>query len=233
MTTEFHAKPFDALIKKLRDKHGSPAPTPATDLLEAFVFAFLLWEAEQADAERALKRIAAGVVDFNELRVCLPDEIVSMLGVRYPRAQERAARLKSGLHDVFLREHVVSFDHLRDKPKRAARQYLETLEGAPPFVSARMMVVGFGGHAAPLDERLLGRLTDAGVFDDGLALDRAAGALERHIKAEDAAEAHHLLILGCEDGGGVPAARSRAARPAPKQKVVTRPGGSKKPSRKD
>ncbi len=233
MTTEFHPKPFDALLKKLRDRHAPAAPAPAPDLLESFVFAFLLWEAEQADAERAIKRVASGVVDFNELRVCLPDEIVSMLGVRYPRAQERAARLKSGLHDVFLREHVVSFDHLRDKPKRAARQYLETLEGVPPFVSARMMVVGFGGHAAPLDERLLGRLTDAGVFDEGLALDRATGALERHVKAEDAAETHRLLILGCEEGGGVPAARARGSKSAPRPKVVSRPSPAKKPSRKD
>lgn len=233
MTNEFHPRAFDALIRKLRDKHGAQTGPEAPDLLEAFVFAYLLWEAEQADAERALKRIASAVVDFNELRVCLPEEIVGMVGVRYPRASERAALLKSGLHDVFLREHAVTFDGLKEKPKRTVRQYLESLESIPPFVAARMMVVGFRGHAAPLDERLLGRLIDAEVFDEGVALEAAISALERHVKAEDAAETHLLLILGCEEGGGVPKGRARSGKSAARSRPAPKAAGARKGARKD
>lgn len=225
----FYPRVFDALVRKLRERHGQPPPDPR-GLLDQFVWSFLLWDAQADDAERALKRIATAVVDFNELRVCLPDEIVSMLGVRYPRAPERAVRLKTSLHDVYLREHAVDFDHLKDKNKRVARQYLDSLDGCPPFVAARMMAVGLGGHAAPLDDRLLARLAGAGVFDEGTALDRAEGLLERHIKAEDALETHLLVMLGCEDGGGVKAVKP--ARPASQRPRAPR-GAARKPARKD
>lgn len=203
MTATLNAKTFDSLIKTLSNRYGDIelAPSP---ILDQFVWSYMLWEASLADAERAFKKITSAVVDFNELRVCLPDEIVGIIGPRYPRATERAALLKRGLHSVFLREHGVSLDHLKDANKRAARQYLESLEGVPQFVAARLLVLGLGAHAAPLDERLLSCLTDEDVFEGETDLERGASLLERHIKAEDGLNTHLLLLRWAEDAAGKP-----------------------------
>ncbi len=203
MTATLNAKSFDSLVKSLSNRYGEIelAPSP---LLDQFVWSYMLWEASLADAERAFKKLTSAIVDFNELRVCLPDEIVGMIGPRYPRAVERAALLKRGLHAVFLREHAVSLDHLKDANKRAARQYLESLEGVPHFVSGRLLVLGLGAHAAPLDERLLACLNAEGVFEEEVDLPRASSLLERHIKAEDGLATHLLLLRWAEDAAGKP-----------------------------
>lgn len=211
MTATLNAKAFDSLVKTLSSRYGDIelAPSP---LLDQFVWSFMLWEASLADAERAFKKLTSGVVDFNELRVCLADEIVGMIGPRYPRAAERAGMLKRGLHAVFLKEHAVSLDHLKDANKRAARQYLEALDGVPQFVTARLLVLGLGAHAAPVDERLLACLSDEDVFDGDADLDRASSLLERHIKAEDSQATHLLLLRWAEDAAGKPRSKSGSKR---------------------
>lgn len=218
MTAVLAAKTFDSLIKRLREKFGAPEPLPL-ELKDQFVWSFLLWEASLADAERGMKKVQASFIDLNELRVSLVEEIVAVIGPRYPRAEERARRMKSALHSLFLREHAIGFDKLKDMNKRAARQYVEALDSIPHFVSARMALLGLGGHATPLDERMLERLIDEGVFEEGTTLDAATAALERHVKATDAVETHLLLLSLCETAGV-----KRASKPKPK---VTKKTGAK------
>ncbi|KAK0348203.1 hypothetical protein LTR94_038192, partial [Friedmanniomyces endolithicus] len=64
--------------------------------------------------------------------------------------------------------------------------------------------MGLGGHATPLDDRLLENLIEAGVFDDDATPERAIPALERHVKAEDAVETHMLLMAWCAAGAPRP-----------------------------
>ncbi|TVQ59365.1 MAG: hypothetical protein EA379_10975 [Phycisphaerales bacterium] len=201
MSTGFNPERFDEVMKELRARYEAFAPAPL-DLVSQFVYSFLLWEAGAADAERVFKRITAEIVDFNDLRIFLPDEIMSLLGTRYPRGPERALRLRAALNELYQREHAVSFDRLKEAPKRESRQYVETLEGVPPFVSARLTLLGFGGHACPLDERALACLIEDGVFEESTPLDRATASLERHIKAAEGVETHILLMQRREDGGG-------------------------------
>ncbi len=222
MTAVLAAKPFDALLKNLRDTFVLPEQLPL-ELKDQFVWSFLLWDASVSDAERAMKKLQGAFIDLNELRVSLTEEIVGVIGPRYPKAEERAHRLKTSLHSLFLREHALQFDHLKDMPKRGARQYLEALEAIPPFVSGRMVLLGLGGHATPLDDRIMQTLIGEGVFEPDTTLEAAAAALERHVKATDAVETHLLLLNLCESGAG---------RKAPKPKArTTRKAGAK--SKKD
>jgi len=186
---------IQSLLKQLKSAAPDPTPFPERSPTEELVYALLLSESTIPKADLALKRIESSVVDFNDLRVCLPDEIHSMLGERYPLAPERAHRIRSALHDVYIREHAVSIDHLASMPKRDARKYLETLHGVAPFVAARVTLLGLGGHAIPVDQKLLDRLVELEVVDAGETVEHAASVLERHIKAADAREAHLLLQL--------------------------------------
>ena len=202
---------------------GETPPPPRVDEGDAdldggvheFVYAFLLWEATPADASRAMKKIRDELADLNELRVCFEDEIVALLGVRYPRAAERCARLRLGLNEIFSREQALRLDHLVDAPKREARAYLESLPGVVPFVSARVVLLHLSAHAFPIDERLTQFLADEGVVEGAEPAVESA-KLERAVRAGEARD----LYLALE----------RVVSSAPKTK--SKRGGSAKSSRK-
>jgi hypothetical protein len=226
-------KALNALLKRLSEGPGAVTPhavpipdpaliDPAEPLLGEFLRSMLIWEATVADAEAALKRIARNVVDFNELRVCLPDEIVAMLGAGYPRVQERAQRLRAALNELFLREHAVTLQPIADLSKRDAKAYLDSLEGVPPFVSARVCLLCLGVHAAPVDDRILRRLVEAGVVPEDADAEAAAAALERKVRAGEMARVYPLLQAWAD---ALPAGAPAAAAPQP----VTTDGAGTKP----
>lgn len=192
------ARRFSALLRRLRSEFGGAAPPAANHpgletLVAELIASFLAWEAGPARAEGAMRRLLGSVVDTNELRVCLPDELASFIGARYPRAQERMARLKSALNDLYRREHAVTLAPLLSMPKRDARAYLESLEGAPGFVAARVTLLGLEGHAFPVDERLAAALREEQAAPPDVAPDAVASWLERQVHSGEAREAYLVV----------------------------------------
>jgi hypothetical protein len=188
------SKKLAALIRRLRADAQPPAPdhpeTPEEAEVQQLLLSFLAWEAGPARASAALKKLLANLVDVNELRVCLPDEIAKLIGERYPRCLERCVRMRSALADVYRREHAVTLKHLAQMPVRDARAYLASLEGAPNYVTCRLVLLSFGGHAFPLDERMRDALAAQGALPPGMTVDDASAWLERQFRAGEAAPAY-------------------------------------------
>jgi hypothetical protein len=222
LSTPDPAKKLSALLKKLRaattgavrDTALDECPADADRLLWQLIFSFLAWEASVAKAGPATKRLHACVVDYNEMRVALTDELAGMIGERYPRAEERAARLRSSLNDLYKREHKVSLARVAELPKRDARALLDALEGMPSYVSGRMMLLSLGGHAFPLDERMHKALEEEGAVPADTSVDEASGWLERQFRAGEAAEAY-LLIENWMNDRPLPKPPKRPARRIP------------------
>ncbi len=210
MTSTDPTRRLTSLLKRLRSEHPDLASEPASSLapvpewadavLDEFLLSFLMWESTTAKARAALRRIRECVVDYNELRVCLPHELSELMGERYPRAQERTERLHAALTDLYKREHAMSFARLADAPKRDALSYLTSLEGVPPYVASRVLVVSLGGHAVPVDERLVALLVAEGVVESGATAESAASWLDRHVRAPEALPTHLLLQLWSDEG---------------------------------
>lgn len=194
-------KTFEGLLKKLRAAHAEPADAcagtrpidPEDPLLCRFVFAFLLWEATLAHAQRAMQRIAEYVVDFNEFRVCLPDELARLIGREDPMSLQRAARIRAALQDLYRRHHAVSLTQLAAMPKRHARAYIESIDGVPPFVSSRLLLLHHDTHVAPMDSRIHRVLVDAALIDPEMPQPAAATWVERQVKAGSLVETYNLL----------------------------------------
>lgn len=201
MTSADPAKKLLALLKRIKPAQAEPPADPALEgcgegcdrPLWQLVFSFLAWESTLTRAVQAGKRLHASVVDYNEMRVCLPNELVTIIGDRYPRALERVARLRSTLNELYKREHAVTLTPVAGMGKREARAYLESLEGMTPFVAARLMLLSFGGHAFPLDERLRQALLENGALPADLSIADAGGWLERQFRAGEALEPYLLL----------------------------------------
>ncbi len=204
-----HARALNALLRSLKSKYAPEGELSTRTPLEEMIYSFLLWEAPIAKADAAYRRLMNHVIDVNELRVCRPPEIIASIGKTYPLAEERAMRLKASLHEVYLREFAVSLDKCAALSKRDARRYLDTLEGMPPFVSARVVLLRLGGHAIPVDDNLLCRLVSKGVVEPDYDCARAEGVLERHVKADDGIQVHLTLLNWADD----PATEPKQAKP--------------------
>jgi hypothetical protein len=214
------AKGFQALLRKLKVKpdpadaaasHAAAEPsdearvTRARELLDLLIHSFMLWEATQRDAKAAVRRLDESFVDANELRIALPHESAKVLGDRYPLAAERCLRLRATLHDLYRREHRVTLLPLLAAPKREARAYLESLEGMPTFVAARLAVLGLGVHAVPVDWRLSDLLLAHKALPADYADPGAASSwLERHVRAGEAVAMTHALQSWSDDKGDSP-----------------------------
>lgn len=216
------SKALNALLKKLSSRYPDAAPEPlgagvdegVDPLLHLFVYSFLLWDATSGQARAAMKRLRDNFVDFNELRVAFADEIAASFGERYPRGYERALRLRSSLHDVFKREHALTLGRLAELSKREARGYLESLDGTPAYVASRVFLLGLGGHAIPVDQRIADLLAEEAVLSDDVTdAETAASWLERHVRAGEAAHAQTILQAWSDDEGAMPKRDRRADAP--------------------
>jgi len=201
---------LNSLLKRLRAQHHDLAPEPASAMtpvpewadaaVDEFLLSFLMWESTTAKARAALRRVRECVVDYNELRVCLPHELSELFGERYPRAQERTERLHAALTDLYKREHAMSLTRLAEAPKRDALAYLASLEGVPSYVASRVLLVSLGGHAVPVDERLLALLIGEGIAEAGATVEAAASWMDRHVRAPEGMQTHLLLQAWSDEG---------------------------------
>src|SRR6185295_6840714 len=87
VTSPDPTKKLAALLKKLKGQHAAleapgviPEPPDEFDaLVHQLLFSMLLWEASTGQARSAIKRVRDSVVDYNELRVCVPDEVAHVM----------------------------------------------------------------------------------------------------------------------------------------------------------
>lgn len=179
-------------------------------VLGALVRALLEWNTAKGAGAGAYAQVCACFVDLNELRVCTHDDLVAALR-DHPAASERAARVRACLADVYRREHAMSLAALREAPKREARQYLESLDGVPRAVAARVGLEMLEIHAVPIDDRLRDMLEAEGVIERGTTAEQAAAEVERAIAASDVREAVVLLRAWAEADWQPKASTARVA----------------------
>ncbi|MFG0257353.1 MAG: hypothetical protein ACF8GE_05570 [Phycisphaerales bacterium JB043] len=168
------------------------------DPIREFVWSLLLWDSTRVKASRAMERIDHHVVDYNELRISLPDEVQEVLGKRYPRCEDRSFIIQKSLNAIFLSQNDVSLEGLVKMPKREARKALESFDATPPYVAARVMLLALGGHAIPIDDAMHERLLGEGVLEEGTDLKKAISLFERVVKAGDGHRVHAGMLKWIE-----------------------------------
>jgi len=196
MTPEMIDK-LNALITKIEKTRDDSAGVSAAELIpqrpicedsltNELVFSMLLWESSFDHALKAVERIHEELVDLNELRVCTPDELASILGVRMPRSSERASRLIRVLNEIYSRENTLFLQSLSEKTKREVQDYLESIDGLPSFAISRVILLALNWHAFPLDERLAKLLAAKDIVTQSSSLGQQGAELERGVRASDA-----------------------------------------------
>jgi hypothetical protein len=210
-------------LRKLGDGSQPEAQPPHGEPIATLVMSFLLWESSMDKALAAFQRLRDEVVDFNDLRVCMPHETMEILGPRYPRVQERCERLRAVLRSIYLREHAVDLDKYKVTGKREVKKYVDSLEGIVPYVASRVLLLSFESHAIPVDEQLRASLSKADVCEPQVELVDLATWLGSHIKAEQAAGAHYALQVWAEgNGSGASGGSSAGDRKSSRRSTTSR-----------
>jgi endonuclease III len=217
------AKNLQKLLKKL-DRQYKPDDPPASDPVRQLVIGMLQWEATRKQAEQAFSKLMNELVDINEIRVSHDTELVAILGQNYPRVDERVARLREALDAIFVREHGVAMTSIANKSKKEQRAYVDSLPGMPPYVAAQVTLLSFGGHALPVDPKLIQLLADESILDPAIDPIHAENTLLKQIKAADAVHAHMLLQAWADDhrGGRSTKRSTKKKKAAPKKKTSAR-----------
>jgi hypothetical protein len=209
------SKELASLLKTLRAQYAEalavPMPPvccsfdPGEPLLGCFVRSFLIWESTTPKAVQAIRRIESSIVDFNELRTCMPDEIVRIIGERYPRAAERALRLRTALNVIFAREHRVTLEPVAGLGRKEAREHFDKLDGVPAFVASRVCLLGLAHHTAPVDSRIHRRLIEARIAPADSTPDEAAAIVERKARPGELPKVYLLLQAWADEANYTPA----------------------------
>lgn len=210
---------FAVLLRRLSATQP-PEPAPAGPV-ETLVMSFLMWDSTTPRAAAAYKRLQEGIVDFNDLRVSLAQEIVELLGERYPAALDRAQRLRASLRHIYKLAHDITLNHLEGRGKREIRQYLRTLDGIVPYVADRVALLSFQAHCVPADERLRRMLAREGICEESVDISELGVWITRQVRAGEA-RASHLALQSWIDRAGSRSAPGRGAG-----------SGAGKPSRQD
>jgi|GEM_PF-3336844 len=135
----------DALAR-LRNK-GRLKGIPSTadgGMAEVLLLAIIARGAPVAAARRALDRMKASVVSWNELRVTQPAEVAAMLGgIR--DAQSKATAIHEALTNIFEGTHDLELKFLEGATAEEARDFLRGL-GALTDDIVDMMILAGRGH---------------------------------------------------------------------------------------
>ena len=192
------AKKLTALLKRIGTVEPPALPSSA-DPVATLIQSLLLWESTTEKATAAYARLMEHLVDYNDLRVCMPHETVDIIGPRYPRALERCQRLRAVLRNVFLREHAIKLDRLPTTGKREIKKYIESLEGIVPYAAARSLLLSFDVHIIPVDDQLRAQLIEADVCDASVEIPELMNWLTTQAKQGEGAAVHYALQAWIDD----------------------------------
>lgn len=227
-----YAKRLRHLFNQLIRRYGKPVPCEPTDPLGQMLIAILNGNTSHHKAMTAFRRLREQMVDLNELRVTPVSELARALGPSIPQAEVKAQRIVDVLNDIRRRHDTLDLSFLKQRGRREAREYLESLEGVDRATAASVTLMSLGGHAIPVDELTLQVLKKEGAVSPGADLVEVQSFLEHHIAASDAMAFAQLLDRHVASVGGrlpeahagEPASGAVAAGPAGEEAAAAASG---------
>lgn len=180
-----YAKRVKQLSQQMVRKFGKPELPEPTDPIHQLIVAILSENSSETKAAALFQRIREQMVDLNELRVTPPMELAEMIGTAVPQAREKADRIIRVLNEIRARQDTLDLSFLKQRGRREAREFLESLEGVGPHAAASVVVHSLGGHAIPVDFLTIYVLRKEDVVEGSANQAEVQGFLERNVAASD------------------------------------------------
>ena len=188
-----YCQKIQEFYRHLKREYQKPEKVTYDEPAYALVYAIITENRTETETHSAIKKLTEWFADWNELRVCRPDEVVEAMGGEGLAAKETASTLIKALTAVFARFHSLSLKALKKIGKRPARVLLEKIEGASVFVVDYCMLTSLQGHAIPLTRKMMEFLKNNDLVHPQSDDEEISGFLARQISAENAYEFYILL----------------------------------------
>jgi endonuclease III len=182
-------------LKRAYGKVNKPKYEFSTD---AMIYAIVSEYITDGAAQPAVRKLARHFVDWNDLRVSRPEEIVDVLGRDNPENRRIADALTQALFAIFNKYDVVNLDALKEGGKRQAKTILEKLLPSSRFVINYVMLTAFDGHSIPLTPRMLEYLKSSELVQPDADVEDVEGFLERQIPASQAYDFYTVVRQASE-----------------------------------
>jgi endonuclease III len=181
------------LFRSLKREYGKVDKPKYDSSTDALVYAIVSENIADSAAQTAVKKLGRHFVDWNELRVSRPEEILEILGKDNPENRRIADALTQSLYAIFNKYDMVSLDTLREMGKRQAKAMIEKLLPSSRFVVNYVMLTAMDGHAIPLTPRMLEYLKNNDLVHPEADVEDIEGFLERQITAQQAYDFYTVL----------------------------------------
>lgn len=168
------------------------APPEVDDLVRLLIEAVLSPDTSRKLVQQGVEAMSREFVDFNELRVSPPKEIVDRMGRNVPHAREKADTLVRVLNAVFDRTSTMTMDYMKEMSKKDLRRHLAEI-GLSPYSAAHVLLLGFASHAVAVDVSLLDALKMGEFVAPNCDIEEATGFLERFIAQKEALATHEFF----------------------------------------
>lgn len=200
-----NSKKFSPKVTKLfnslkRNSKKQPMPT-YNDPIEAVVYALISEYLPETAAGRLYRRMMKHFVDLNDLRVSRREEILDVFGDSSEDFEKIAKSITRVLNVIFEKTNRITLDQLAQDGKRQAHKELTEIEGITPFAVSYSFLTAFGGHAIPLNAKMLEYLRANELVYLTATDAEIAGFLERQIGATDAYDFYLLVRDEAEKAG--------------------------------
>lgn len=164
-----------------------------SDPVEAVVFALMSEHVADSASGRIYKRMLNHFVDFNDLRVSRPEEILDVLKVDSVLTEQSAHLITQTLNAIYDKYNRVSLEPMLHEGKRQSHKELSEIEGITAFAVSYCFLTALNGHAIPLTPQMLEYLRENKLVHPDATDEEIAGFLERQIGAADAYPFYKLI----------------------------------------
>lgn len=180
-----YAKRIKQLHQQMIRKFGKPELPEPTDPIHQLIMGILSENTADHKGAALFHRICEQMVDLNELRVTPPMELAEMIGTSVPQARDKAERIIHVLNEIRARQDALDLAFLKQRGRREAREFLESLDGVGLYAAASVVVHSLGGHAIPIDFLTIYVLRKEEYVDDTAGPAEVQSFLERNVPAAD------------------------------------------------
>lgn len=151
-----------AALSNLRSKRKLKSIPSHGGMMEVLLLALVSQGASLVSARKALDRIKASVVNWNELRVTQAPDIANMLrGVR--DAQGKSAAIRDVLSSIFEQTHDLEFAFLEGASTAEAKDFLSGLGALTDEIVDEFVLAGRGRFTLSADGDIIRALRRLGV----------------------------------------------------------------------
>lgn len=169
------------VLEELRKIFPGTEDVPRLPIVESVLLAILRENHDLKDAHRVLARFRSDYVDLNELRVSSLKEIQALIGP-VANAEERARKVRRFLKQIFQHNYKFDIDGIAKKTFKEAKDDLKHYDILNhDFQMAQVQVQTLGGHAFPVDDRILTMARRLGLVDADADAATLRGILEKNI----------------------------------------------------